>query len=310
MRAMRSPQGLLTLALASVLLRRHAAAWTLWALIAAAAPAAAQQALNWSADDGQRIEMLRTKGDHIDATNLVLWFPPSLPRAEAEALARRLDPAVAGLWARVGTHDWQVVPKSRITYYLSDDAFVAHASGRGAVFVPMARVKDGRAPFLHEAVHELLASRRLRPASPDGPRAPLWLTEGLPDYVARVVAAELGITEEGPFGTPALSGVDAVCAERARTADGATMLPFVAGPGRPDVLFTTDRARFAPTFYSCSFSFVKHLVASSSLRQVVGLFGETVPALAARLAAIAGQPLADVRADWLRAIGLATAGPR
>ncbi|MEZ5417419.1 MAG: hypothetical protein R2708_08750 [Vicinamibacterales bacterium] len=286
------------------------AAATALALCLAAPAATAQQALNWSADDGQRIETLRTTGDHIEAANLVLWFPPSLPRGDADALARRLDPAVAGLWAQVGTHDWQAVPKGPITYYLSDDAFVAHATGRGAVFVPMARVKDGRAPFLHEAVHELLASTRLGPPAAGTPRPPLWLTEGLPDYVARGVAADLGLTEQGPFGTPSLAGVDAVCAERAATPDGAAMLPFVGGPGRPAALFTTDRARFAPTFYSCSFSFVKHLVGRSSLAAVVGLFGETPDVLAARLETIGGKPVAKVRADWLRAIGLAAQAPR
>lgn len=280
------------------------------ALCLTATVAAAQQALNWSADDGQRIETLRATGSRIDAVNLVLWFPPALPGGEADALARRLDPAVAALWAQVGTHDWQVVPRGPLTYYLSDDTFVAHATGQGAVFVPMARVKDGRAPFLHEAVHELLASRRLGPPGVGTPRPPLWLTEGLPDYVARVVAADLGLTEQGPFGTPSLAGVDAVCAERATTTDGATMLPFVGGPGRPAVLFTTDRARFAPTFYSCSFSFVKHLVARSSLAEVVSLFGETREGLATRLDTIGGKPLADVRADWLRAIGLTAPAPR
>ena len=119
-------------------MRRLRLALVFVALAGAGREVHAQPALNWSADDGARIETLRTSGDRIEASNLVLWFPPSLPRADAEALAQRLDPAVAGLWARVGRHDWQAVPKGRITYYLSDDTFVAHASGRAAVFVPMA----------------------------------------------------------------------------------------------------------------------------------------------------------------------------
>ena len=220
---------------------------------------------------------------------------------------KRLDPAVAGLWRRVGTHDWQAVPKGRITYYLSDDTFVAHASGRSAVFVPMARVKDGRAPFLHEATHELLASTRVAPAPTDGAasiRRPLWFTEGLPDYIARLVADEVGITEEGPFGTPTLVGVDAVCAGRARTADGATMMPFVGTAARPDVLFTTDRGKFAPTFYSCSFSFTKSLAERVGLATLVGLFGLTPGEMVERLDNIAGPPLSVVGAEWRRQLGL------
>jgi hypothetical protein len=280
-------------------------AWMVVVLAAAVGlttPVAAQTALNWSADDGARIEVLQRTGDHIAGTHLVLWFPPSLARPDAEALVKRLDPAVAGLWRRVGTHDWQAVPRGKITYYLSDDAFVAHASGRSAVFVPMARVKDGRAPFLHEATHELLASTRFgAPAGAGAPavRRPLWLTEGLPDYIVRLVAAELGLTEEGPFATPDLAGVDRVCAERARTADGATMLAFVGTAVRPDVLFTTDRARFAPTFYACAFSFTKYLAARVGLDALVALFALTPSEMHQRLDTMAGRPLTTIRADWL-----------
>jgi hypothetical protein len=269
--------------------------------------AAAQTALNWSADDGARIEALAKGGRRIEGAHMVVWHPPSLLPSDADRILRRLDPAIAALWTRVGTHDWQAVPKGRITFYLSDDSFVSHASGRGAVFVPMARVIDGRAPYLHEATHELLASTRVDPAPSAGAppvRRPLWLTEGLPDYVAQLVATEIGMTEEGPFASGGLSGADRVCAERARTADGATMLPLVGGPGRPDVLFTTDRARFAPTFYTCALSFTKFLAGRATLPSLVALFGVPPSETLTRLDALAGAPLATHRSAWLTAIGL------
>jgi hypothetical protein len=277
-------------------------------ILATPALAFAQQPLNWAADDGKRVAVLAKDGSRIDGQNVIIWFPPTLSRADAEALLKRIDPAVAGLWHRVGIHDWQLVPKGKITYYLVDDAFVAHASGRSAVFVPMARVRDGRAPFLHEATHELLASRRNEPSSARGSATPvvrpLWLTEGLPDYIARLVAQESGITEEGPFGTPTLDGVDATCAERARTADGAAMLPFVGGAGRPEVLFTTDRQRFAPTFYACAFSFTKYLAGQAGLDALVGLFALTPTETASQIDRLAGAPLADLRAQWLRQLNV------
>jgi hypothetical protein len=284
-----------------------ALAIAVWVLtVSAVVPA--QQLLNWAADDGKRVAALTKDGGRIDGQNVIIWFPPTLSRADAELLLKRIDPAVAGLWRRVGTHDWQLVPKGKITYYVVDDAFVAHASGRSAVFVPMARVRDGRAPFLHEATHELLASRRNAPSSARGSATPavrpLWLTEGLPDYVARVVAGETGITEEGPFGTPTLGGVDAICADRARTADGAAMLAFVGAPGRPDVLYTTDRQRFAPTFYACAFSFTKYLAGRVGLDALVGLFALTPAEMVSQLDRVAGAPLADLRAQWLRQLAV------
>src|SRR5215204_3146435 len=171
-----------------------------------------------AADDARRIESLEKFGSVLEGAHIILYFPKSLTRIEAEALIKRLDPAVGGLWKRVGVHDWQFVPKGKIKYYLHEDQFVAHATGHSAVFVPMARVKDGRAPFLHEATHELLASKHKPPANiVDSAvvRDPLWLIEGMADYVSRLVAPEFGIVEAGPFGTPTVDGVDGVCAERA-----------------------------------------------------------------------------------------------
>ena len=272
-----------------------------------AGPAAAQTALNWSADDGARIAALEKTGRRVEGANIVLWHPPSLLPSDADRIRRLIDPAVGALRAKVGRHAWQVVPAERITYYLSDDTFVSHASGRAAVFVPMARVRDGRAPYLHEAVHELLASSATDPAPAEGqPRRlrPLWLTEGLPDYIAQLVAAEIGIIEQGPFASGGLTGADRVCAERARTADGATMLPYIGAPGRPYVLFTTDRGRFAPTFYTCALSFTKLLAERAGLDPLVALFGVPPSQAAPRLDALAGRPLATHRADWLTAIGL------
>jgi hypothetical protein len=280
---------------------------TVFAVIAmlAGAPVFAQQPLNWAADDGKRVAALEKDGFRLDGEHVILWCPPSLARADAEALLKRLDPGVDGLWRHVGTHAWQAVPKGTITYYFSDDTFVAHASGRAAVFVPMARIRDGRAPFLHEATHELLASTRTD-RSPGGPpaRRPLWLTEGLPDYFARVVAAETGTTETGPFDTPTIAGADAICAERARTPDGATMMPFVGRNERPEVLFTTDRSRFAPTFYTCSLSFVNYLAGHVEVITLVDLFGVGPADMNARLDSLKGRTLSDWRSEWLRLLGL------
>ena len=261
----------------------------------------AQQPLNWAADDGSRVATLNKEGSRLEGEHVVVWFPKSLPHSDAEALVKRLDPGVAGLWQRVGAHDWQAVPKGRITYYLSDDTFVAHASGRGAVFIPMARVRDGRAPFLHEATHELLASKRTDSASAGSvTRRPLWLTEGMADYVARTVAADVGITEVGPFDTPTVAAADGICTERARTPDGATMIPFIGTNTRPEVLFTTDRSRFAPTFYTCSLSFVKYISERVGLNELVALFAVGPAEMDARLDRFKGRKLSEWRSAWLR----------
>jgi len=264
-----------------------------------------QQPLNWSKDDASRVATLQKDGARIEGEHAIIWYPPSLSPSEAADLLKRIDPGVAGLWRRVGTHDWQAVPKGKIIYYLSDDVFVSHASGRSAVFISTARVRDGRAPFLHEATHELLASNRRDPSSGGPPTLrPLWLTEGLPDYISRLVAADLGFTESGPFDVPMIAAADALCTERARTPDGATMVPYVGTNQRPEVLFTTDRSRFAPTFYTCSLSFVNYLVGQINLNELVDLFSYAPTDMNGRLQKLGGKTLADLRAAWLRRLQL------
>ena len=257
-------------------------------------------------DDAKRIESLEKYGSRLEGAHIILYFPESLTRLEAEALIKRLDPAVGGLWRRVGVHDWQLVPKGKIKYYLGEDDFVAHANGRSAVFVPMARVKDGRAPFLHEATHELLASKHRPPGVLLGPgvvRWPLWLIEGMADYLARVVGHEFGIIEAGAWGTPTVDGVDAVCAERLRTPEGAKMMPFVGANAFPDVLITAERVKFAPAFYACSFSLTKRLAEHVGLDNLIGLFAVPPEESLRRLDKVAGRPLVQVVQEWRTRLG-------
>jgi hypothetical protein len=267
----------------------------------------AQQPLDWSADDATRIATLAATGRKLEGAHVVVWVPPALPEVEAAALVARLDRAVPALRALVGTHDWQALGAGPLTYYVADDAFVSHATGRGALFVPVRRVRDGTAPLMHEALHELLASTRRGSVGADARstvRLPLWLTEGLPEYIAQRVADDLGLPEPGPFASGGLRAVDETCAGRARTADGAAMLGFIGRPERPALLFTTDRARYAPTFYSCALSFTRFLVARAGLERVIALFGLPPAEAVRRLEDVARRPLADVRAAWLRTIGL------
>ena len=240
-------------------------------LVSFASSAPQPQALDWSADDGKRIEALKTSGGHVSGANVEIWFPPALSKNDMEALLRTLDPAVAELRRMVGRHDWQRNGDTKLTYYIADDRFVSHASGRAAVFIPLVRVQDGRAPFLHEVTHELLFPKGQTAGTLKPSERPLWLIEGLPDYIAQTVAAKTGFQEGDVFDVGGLSQVDATCAERVKTADGAQMLPYIGVLGAPEVLFTTDRQRFAPTFYACGFSYTKFLVDKAGFDAVVNL---------------------------------------
>src|SRR5688572_3833124 len=140
--------------------------------------------LNARADDErQRADLIAT-GERREGKLVVLFTPAgALPDAEEAALLERLETGVAALRAAIGQHSWQLVRDQRIAYYISNEPFVSHASD-GAVYIPLDRVQDGRAPYLHEAAHVLLAAPRPAGVQP-GQRLPRWLTEGLPDVLAQ-----------------------------------------------------------------------------------------------------------------------------
>jgi hypothetical protein len=139
-------------------------------------------------------------------------------------------------------------------------------------------------------------------------RYPLWLAEGLPDYLAQATAAATGFHEGDIFDIGSLEDVDSVCAARLSASPWrAAIVEKVGGQGRLEALFTTDRAAVAPTFYACSQSLTKHLVQRVGVRAVVGLF----PAIprgtwAAALELSIGEPFAAFRRAWVAKLGLAS----
>jgi hypothetical protein len=268
--------------------------------------------IDWSADDGRRVAELTAKGERREGKMVVLFTPAgALDDAEEAALLERLDKGIAELRRVVGRHSWQVVGEQRISYYISADRFVSHASGRAAVFIPLIRAQDGRAPYLHEAGHELLATfsqpTTPDPAPPERVLAgrPLWLGEGLADYVAQTAAAGAGIKEGDVFDIGGLAGADAACRERVKGPRGAEVLPFIGAVGAPAALFTTERAQVAPIFYACGTSFTRFLVGRIGLPQTIALMplfvtGGVMP----RIEELTGKPMDVIRGEWRAAIGV------
>jgi len=213
-----------------------------------------------------------------------------------------------------GPYAWQRIGQRPITFYLSPGRFISHASGAGAVFISLTRVRSGSAPYLHEAAHELLA-----PPAPFSPfeyadsiaaeRAaaafPQWLSEGFPDYLAQATASATGFHEGDVFAIGGLAKVDSTCAARlAQSPRRAEILEKVGRPGRLEALFTTERAEVAPVFYACSQSFTKSVVDRVGVRAVVAAFPH-IPGgtWVTDLETAAGTSFDALRNAWLEALG-------
>lgn len=279
------------------------------------APAGAATPLDWSSEDSARVAFLTAHGCSYTGAQTIVWAP--LDSLDARWLSGFVDSLSAslGVLRRLmgGAYPWQRIGQRSITFYLSPGRFVSHASGTGAVFISLTRVRQGTAPFLHEAAHELLA-----PAGafhPDeyadslaGERAaerfPLWLSEGLPDYLAQATASAAGFHEGDVFAIGGLAQADSVCAARlANSPRRNEILERVGGPGFLPALFTTERRDVAPVFYACSQSFTKYIVDRIGIRAVVAAFPR-IPAgtWVTGIEAAAGTSFGDLRSGWLAAI--------
>lgn len=267
---------------------------------------ATAQPLNWAGDDGPRVDALKKTGVRVEGAHVVLWTPAdALTDEQRRDLVKKLDLGLPAVKRLIGRHPWQVVGDEKITYYVSRDRFVSHATGRGAVFIPLVRVEDGKAPFFHEVSHEYLAARRAGASAASRPGSrPLWLMEGLADFIGQSAAGEAGVVEGDVFDAGGLTGVDRVCATRLQEPIGRQVVAAIGENAELPALFTTDRQTVAPTFYACSFSFTKFLVGKVGLGEVVAL----MPLLSTggvpkRVEQLTHTTIARLRDEWLRTIG-------
>jgi hypothetical protein len=173
----------------------------------------------------------------------------------------------------------------RIYFFVGRRVRISMSRGR-RIFLPVARVQERRAPYLHETVHALV---------PGGNDA-LWLAEGFASYVESQVSETLGGYDAHLFSADGNRGIDRHAARVLRTAEGQAVLPFVGGEGRPPGLYR-DRSGVAAPFYVLSHSFLKFLVDRLGVRTVRGfLEAEDV---AAAVETRTGRTIAALRSDWL-----------
>lgn len=278
----------------------------------------APQPINPWAEDSSRVQWLRANGRSLSGRHVVVWAPnDSVADPELRALVDTLDIGVGALRDLIKAPlPWQRIQNRPVVFYLGPGRFIAHGTGSGAVFISMYHVRSGGAPYLHEALHELLAPKppfyaeeypdSVRGNAAEG-RIPLWLFEGLPDVLAQRVAHERGLHEGDVFNIGGLERVDSTCAARVRNSPrGGEVLAAIGRSVRLAALMTTDRPQVAPIFYACGQSLAKYLVQEIGVANTVAIFPAIQTATWERhVAQAAGRPVETLRSEWLKRLGLA-----
>jgi len=150
--------------------------------------------------DSGRVAWLHQNGVKLSASDVEAWFPkdsllPERMRAIMDTLNLGIRAAKAYIKAPLA---WQRLQAGeRISFYFSPDKFIPHAGGQGGTFVPFWRIKSrmGMAPWLHEAIHEILSPAKEGPASYADwwGESPQWLKEGAAEFITLRISTDLNI---------------------------------------------------------------------------------------------------------------------
>ena len=253
------------------------------ALLVATSPPLRDQALS---------EALRREGVVLAGRNVTLHVQRgALTLRQQAKFLQQLDRGVEVIRGHLGAHLDAPAGGRRIEVFVSTDVHIAHVRGDvpTMVYLPAARVRNGKAPYLHELVHAL-ASWSWKHAE--------WLGEGVAEHVAREVAPV-----SGGYHYSVMQAVqpDRGPPEHLASPQGQAILPLIGPAGRhgqlpPALQALSDQVRrhrrsHAPPFYLLSTSYVDFLVAR------IGIDGIR------RQAAEGEVGDAALRAAWLASLG-------
>jgi len=246
---------------------------------------------------------LETNGVVETTRDIVAYFPAGALSDEARAaIVARLDRGVRAAKRFTQRPSWRFHGDRRVYFYFPDERFVSHAPGGNSLYIPLWRIRDDQAPWLHEVIHILLwpSGRNWLDETDEygDEHMPLWLYEGIADVIAAEVSAQEGLTYFAPMMTEPPSELDAVCRRHLETPVAARVLSFVGAHGRLVELYGEERQTYAPAFYTCSASFTTYLrqrYGYAPLLAAIGTYGREMDVLEERI----GTHVVSAREDWL-----------
>jgi hypothetical protein len=257
--------------------------------------------------DSFNITHLITNGIKISKGKVMCWFPKdSLSEKQMNEITDMINSGISRAEKFINAPlSWQVHQSTKpYTFYFRFDSFISHASEAGFVSIPFWRIKNGKSPWLHEAMHEMLNTKSGSWFSVGITKEerfknrPLWLFEGLADYISLKVSRLENLPWFDVFSNSCQTNVDSLFIEDIRSEKGLYTLSFIGARGIMPELFSTDRALYAPAFYHGSCSFVQYIADNYGIKILlmgISSFGkeqETIEKLT-------GKSLESLKKIWL-----------
>jgi hypothetical protein len=206
---------------------------------------------------------LSANGTGLERDRATIFFEPGvLSSEEMIAFADLVNRGIIDIESYLGTADLGPRPNARrkIRYFVSTQVQISHSNWR-AIYLPMAKVQNQTAPYLHETTHLLVPCDD----------CPMWFSEGLASYMESYISEHVGGYDGGIFTHQGNRGVHQHAKRWLASERGQAVVPFVGIHGEPPSI-DWDRTNVAAPFYVMAQSFVKFLVESATLPKLKPVF--------------------------------------
>ena len=257
--------------------------------------------------DSLNITYLINNGVKITNGKITAWFPKdSLSGSQMNEITGMINKGIIGTEKLINApFSWQLhKPGDPYTFYFRFDRFISHASQAGFVSIRFWRIKNGKSPWLHEVIHEMLYTKTGSWFSTDitdkefDENMPLWLFEGLPDYISTKVSSMEGLPFFDVFSDSFQTKMDSLFSREVKSEKGSYILSFIGAKGAMPELYSEERMHYAPAFYHGSASFVKYLANNYGIKILLTGISSYRKELES-IEKLTGKPLKTLKKEWL-----------
>ena len=132
---------------------------------------------------------------------------------------------------------------------------------------------------------------------------PLWLYEGLLDYISSKVLAAEHLQRFDVFSNSNQVNADSLFIKEIAPSKGKYIISFIGNKGIMPALFSNDRMQYAPAFYHGSESFVKYLAEHYGVKILLAAISsfqteqETIEKLT-------GKRIAGLKKKWMHTLNI------
>lgn len=130
---------------------------------------------------------------------------------------------------------------------------ISHSTAR-SIFLPIDKVRDRTAPYLHETTHVVAPCDN----------CPMWFSEGLASHVQSYISEHAGGYDGGVFSQNGNRGINQDVRRWLASDSGQAVAPYIGVLGEPPAI-NYDRSNVAAPFYVMAQSFVRFIVKRASI---------------------------------------------